>query len=57
MPLTSILLLAATLAFATAVVQALLALKSGAWRQAKAQVVLMALGFGLQTSFIFYRGQ
>ncbi|MBE7494540.1 MAG: cytochrome c biogenesis protein CcsA [Verrucomicrobiaceae bacterium] len=57
MPLTSILLLAATLAFAAAVVQALLAIKSGAWRQAKAQVVLMALGFGLQTAFLYHRGQ
>lgn len=50
------LLAAATLVFLGAVVQALLALKSGAWKQGRAQFVLMALGFALQTGFIYLRG-
>lgn len=57
MPLTSILLFAATLAFAAAVVQALAALKSGHWKQGKAQLLLMAAGFALQTAFLYFRGQ
>ena len=57
MPMTTLTLLAATLVFAVAVVQALLALKSGAWKRAKAQIVLMSVGFVLQTGFIYLRGQ
>ena len=57
MPLTSIILLAATLAFAAAVVQALMALKSGRWKQGNTQLVLMAAGFALQTAFLYYRGE
>ncbi len=57
MPLSQLLLVAATLTFAGAVVQALLALKSGAWKERRARVVLMGLGFALQTSFIYLRGQ
>ena len=57
MPPSQQLLLAATLVFVGAVVQALLALKAGAWKQARAQFVLMALGFVLQTGFIYLRGQ
>ena len=57
MPPSQQLLLAATLVFVGAVVQALLALKAGAWKQARAQFVLMALGFALQTGFIYLRGQ
>ena len=57
MPPSQQLLLAATLVFVAAVVQALLALKAGAWKQARAQFVLMALGFALQTGFIYLRGQ
>jgi HemX protein len=51
------LLAAATLIFVGAVVHALLALKSGAWKQTRARFVLMALGFVLQTGFIYLRGQ
>ena len=51
------LLLAATLTFVGAVVQALLALKSGAWKERRARVVFMALGFALQTGFIYVRGE
>ncbi|MFO1484041.1 MAG: cytochrome c biogenesis protein CcsA [Verrucomicrobiaceae bacterium] len=50
------LLVAATLVFLGAVVQALMALKSGAWKQGRAQFMLMALGFVLQTGFIYLRG-
>ncbi len=57
MPLTSILLLAATLAFAAAVVQALRALKSGRWKQGNVQLLPVAAGFALQTAFLYYRGQ
>ena len=57
MMLSQQLLLAATLTFVSAVVQALLALKSGAWKQGRMQLVLMALGFALQTGFIYLRGQ
>jgi HemX protein len=57
MPLSQQLLLAATLTFVGAVVQALLALKSGAWKQGRAQLMLMAGGFALQTAFIYLRGQ
>lgn len=57
MPLTQQLLLASTVAFIAAMVQALLALKSGAWRKGPtAQLLLMALGFGLQTAFLYVRG-
>lgn len=51
------LLLAATLTFVGAVVQALLALKSGAWKERRARIVFMALGFALQTGFIYVRGE
>ncbi len=51
------LLAAATLIFLSAVVQALLALKSGAWKQGRGQFILVALGFALQTGFIYLRGQ
>lgn len=57
MNLSTLLLLAATLVFASAVVQALLALKSGVWKQARARIALMAAGFVLQTGFIYLRGQ
>jgi len=57
MTLPQQLLLAATLTFVGAVVQALMALKAGAWRQGRMQLVLMALGFALQTGFIYVRGQ
>lgn len=56
-PLTSIFLLAATLTFAAAVVQALLALRSGRWKQDNTQILLMAIGFVLQTAFLYHRGQ
>lgn len=56
MPPSLQLLLAATLVFAGAVVQALLALKSGAWKRTRGQVLLMTLGFVLQTGFIYLRG-
>ncbi len=49
-------LAAATLTFVGAVVQALLALKSGAWKQGRTQFILMTLGFALQTGFIYLRG-
>ncbi len=51
------LLAAATLIFVGAVVQALLALKSGSWKQTRGQFMLMTLGFLLQTGFIYLRGQ
>ena len=57
MPPSQQLLLAATLIFVGALVQALLALKAGAWKQARAQFFLMALGFALQTGFIYLRGE
>lgn len=57
MTLTQQLLLASTLAFIAALVQALLALKSGVWRKGTAQLLLMALGFGLQTTFLYVRGE
>lgn len=56
MPLSQQLLIASTLAFAAAVVQALLALKSGAWKKSGTQLLLMGLGFGLQTAFLYLRG-
>lgn len=57
MPLYQQLLIAATLAFAAAMVQALLALKSGGWRKNSAQALLMGAGFGLQTVFLYLRGE
>lgn len=51
------LLLAATLVFASAVIQALRALKSGVWKSSSLQRGLMALGFALQSGFIYLRGQ
>ncbi len=51
------LLACATFVFVGAIVQALLALKSGAWKQTRGQFLLMALGFALQTGFIYLRGQ
>jgi len=57
MTLSQQFLAAATLTFVSAVVQALLALKSGAWKQGRVQLVLMTLGFALQTGFIYLRGQ
>ncbi len=57
MTLSQQFLAAATLTFVSAVVQALLALKSGAWKQGRMQLVLMTLGFALQTGFIYLRGQ
>jgi ABC-type uncharacterized transport system permease subunit len=57
MPTSQQLLLAATLIFVGAIVQALLALKSGAWKQGRAQFLLMILGFVLQTGFIYLRGK
>ncbi|WP_395737997.1 cytochrome c biogenesis protein CcsA [Prosthecobacter sp.] len=57
MPTSQQLLLAATIVFVAAIVQALLALRAGAWKQARAQFVLIALGFVLQTGFIFLRGE
>lgn len=57
MVLSQQILLAATLTFVSAVVQALFALKSGAWKEGRMQVVLMALGFALQTGFIYLRGE
>jgi ABC-type uncharacterized transport system permease subunit len=56
MALSQQLLAAATLVFLGAVAQALLALKSGAWKHGRAQFMLMALGFMLQTVFIYFRG-
>lgn len=56
MPLSQQLLIASTLAFAAAVVQALLALKSGVWRKNSVQTLLMAVGFCLQTAFLYLRG-
>lgn len=56
MSLVQPLLIASTLAFLAAVVQALLAVKSGAWRKSSAQLGLMAAGFALQTGFLYARG-
>jgi ABC-type uncharacterized transport system permease subunit len=50
-------LLASTLAFACAVVQGVVALKSGVWKQGNTRFVLMGCGFLLQTGFIYLRGQ
>ena len=57
MNLPFVFLLAATLVFAGAVVQALVALKTGSWRHGGARIVLMAVGFLLQTGFVYLRGQ
>lgn len=55
---TSRLLLAlSTAAFVAAVVQAVLALRAGRWRESRWHLVPMALGFAFQCAFLYLRGQ
>ena len=55
---TSRLLLAlSTAAFVGAVVQAVLALRAGRWRESRWHLVPMALGFIFQCAFLYLRGQ
>ena len=52
-----LLLILSTVAFAGAVVQALVALRAGKWLETRWQWVPMALGLVLQSSFLYLRGQ
>lgn len=52
-----LLLLLASLAFLGGLVYAVVSLKRGAWRDSRWHVVPMALGFALQTGFLYVRGQ
>jgi len=55
---TSRLLLAlSTAAFVGAVVQAVLTLRAGRWRESRWHLVPMALGFAFQCAFLYLRGQ
>lgn len=57
MPLTQILLLMATLAFAGGAVHSLLSLRAGKWHGDRWHWVPVLIGFGLQTGFLYLRGQ
>ncbi len=50
-------LILSTLAFAAGVFHALIALRRGTWRESRWHLLPMALGFVLQTVFLYYRGQ
>ena len=52
-----LLLILSTIAFAAAVVQALFALRSGSWKESRWHIIPMALGFIMQTGFLYLRGQ
>ena len=52
-----LLLILSTFAFASAVVHALKVLRASAWLESQWQWVPMALGFVLQTGFLYLRGQ
>lgn len=52
-----LLLLLSTLAFVGAVAQALAALRAGRWQESRWHLLPMALGFALQTGFLWLRGQ
>lgn len=57
MEITRLLLLLSTLAFLAGLVHAVLALRAGQWRETHWHLVPMALGFALQSAFLYLRGQ
>lgn len=52
-----LLLILSTFAFASAVVQALIALRAGKWQESRWHWVPMAVGLVLQSGFLYLRGQ
>jgi ABC-type uncharacterized transport system permease subunit len=52
-----LLLILSTLAFASAVVLALVSLKAGKWKESRWHWVPMAVGLALQSAFLYLRGQ
>lgn len=52
-----LLLVLSTAAFIGAVVQAVLTLRAGRWRESRWHLVPMALGFAFQSAFLYLRGQ
>ncbi|MBX7209959.1 MAG: cytochrome c biogenesis protein CcsA [Verrucomicrobiaceae bacterium] len=52
-----LLLVLATLAFIGGLVHAVVVLKKGGWRESRWHLLPMALGFALQTAFLYFRGR
>jgi len=57
METTRLLLLLSTLAFLVALVHAIIAIKAGQWRESRWHMIPMVVGFGLQSAFLYLRGQ
>ncbi|MFZ4767366.1 MAG: cytochrome c biogenesis protein CcsA [Roseimicrobium sp.] len=57
MDLARLLLLFSTLAFIGGLVQAVVMLRAGAWRESRWHLLPMALGFTFQCAFLYLRGQ
>ena len=57
MDLPRLLLVLSTVAFIAAVVQAAAVLRAGRWRESRWHLLPMALGFALQSGFLWLRGQ
>lgn len=57
METTRLLLLLSTVAFLAALVHAVLAIRAGQWRESRWHVAPMAVGFALQSAFLYLRGQ
>jgi ABC-type uncharacterized transport system permease subunit len=57
METTRLLLLLSTLAFLGALIHAIIAIRAGQWRESRWHVLPMAIGFGLQSAFLYLRGQ
>ncbi len=52
-----LLLVLATLAFLGGVIHAIIALKAGRWKESRWHLAPMALGFALQSAFLYLRGE
>src|SRR3569623_2041506 len=57
METTRLLLLLSTIAFLVALVHAIIAIRAGQWRESRWHMVPMAVGFALQSAFLYLRGQ
>ena len=57
METTRLLLLLSTIAFLVALVHAIIAIRAGQWKESRWHMVPMAVGFALQSAFLYLRGQ
>ncbi len=57
METTRLLLLLSTVAFLAALVHAVIAIRAGQWRESRWHLIPMAVGFALQSAFLYLRGQ